>query len=180
MPSERSLYRKIQIAIDIAKSVRVDSMQGLAAEIEARELPSFNTLQYDRERDTFVPRQSGRTIRRVLHLCRRLDLLADDGHLSEHGRIILRRTKFDGILANQVRNVLREHGVNLKRINTVIRSKLKADPPILPTASELWESMQPELRQADFSRLLTLLVNCGTAESSQRRVFLRINGTEDS
>lgn len=181
MASERSLYRKIQLVLDVAKSVNVESMHGLTTEIESRELPSFNTLQYDRESDTFVPQQSVKTIRRVLQLCRRLDLLTDNGHLSTQGRVTLRRAKFDAALTLQVHQVLQQHGVDLNEVNAVIRAKLKADPPILPTAAELWDAIGPEeLGQAEFSRLLTLLVNCGAASSSQRRIFLRIGVLDHS
>jgi hypothetical protein len=175
MPSERSLYRKIQLALDVAKSVTIDSLKELATEIESGELPSFNTLQYDRERDEFIPRQSTTSIRRVLRLCLRLNLLDDDGRLTANGRSALRKAKFDSVLSSQVVRDLEQNGVNLGKINALIRSKLKADPPILPTAAELWESIQPELTPSDFSGLLTLLVNCGAAESSQRRIFLRIS-----
>jgi hypothetical protein len=47
------------------------------------------------------------------------------------------------------------------------------DPVIMPTAVELWEHASGDIPLLLFSQLLTLLAQCGGAESSQRKVYLQ-------
>jgi len=174
MASEKSLHRKIQLILENAASSSADNISELAAEIEGKKLPNFNTLQYDKKKDEFLWRQSGRVIRRAVRMCVRLGLLDDRGQLTKNGRLACRKTQFDSALAESIRGILVRDGVAMQSLNNAIAEGLKSDPPILPTAKALWEALGSEMRAGDFSRLLTLLSHCGAAESSQAKVYLRI------
>ncbi len=172
MPSERSLYRKIQLTLDVAKSSEADSLTDLTATVVAKQFPNFDTLQYDEEVDDFTWRQSDKVVRRTVRLCNHLGLVQKDGRLSKIGRQATRKTRFEEVIAERVRIRLMEAGVEIGRLNRIIKKKLQSEPTVLPTAAELWDEVEPQIARAEFSRMLTLLTHCGAAASSQRKIFL--------
>ena len=172
MPSERSLFRKIQTVVDIAKSVRVRDIAELCEEVEQRAPSVFNTSRYDASQDKFVASISPESIKRTVVFCRTLELITDDGVLSQEGREASRKSRFNETIGERVRIVLSTNGVRLSAMNSVIRDKLHANPPILPTAEVLWTELQPSMSRGMFSKLLTLLVYCDGGQSSQRKVYL--------
>ena len=174
MPSEKSVYRKIQVVLDTAKSVQVNTLEDLRAEIRARKQPNFLTRQFDREQDTFVPDISDRSIRRTLVVCLLLELIGPDGRLTKEGRQALRILRFDDVVANQIRSFLRREGIIFSNLNKVIIEDLHSNPPVLPTSRELWEAVDADISYSNFSRMLILLAQCGGAKSSQRKIYLRI------
>ena len=176
MASSRSIYRKIQEVLDFAKSIDVKTAAQLRSEIESTEPQIFKTNQYDRESDAFVPRISQRVIRNTVNMCELLDLIGVDGGLTDLGREALRKNRFDKVLSSQVRLKLRTKGVTLAEINRVIITSLQAKPPIMPTCARIWESCGGTMSYSLFWRLLTLLANCGAAESSQKKIYLHIQG----
>jgi len=173
MPSENSVYRKMQVVLDIAKSVTVNTLEELRREIKGRKRPNFETDQYDQAQDKFVPRQSDRVIRRTVGLCHVLNLIGSDGHLTKEGRQSLIR--FDNVVANQIRSFLHREGIIFSDLNKVILEDLHSNPPVLPTSRELWETVDADISYSNFSRMLTLLVQCGGAKSSQRKIYLHIS-----
>lgn len=175
MASEKSLYRKIQLVLEVAQSMRTSTLSELYEGIEAGELPNFLTYQYDEDTDDFSWRQSAKVIRRTVRLCCRLELLRADGRLTPVGRQALRKTRYDKILGQQARMVLERGEVVLSDLNGIILDSLQSDPPVMPTATRLWEVIEPDIGKADFSRLLTLLSNCGSAKSSQKKIYLHID-----
>ncbi len=174
MPSESSLYRKIQVALDIAKSVKVDSVVGLRAEISGRKPPNFLSRRYDRETDKFVVDISGRSIRQTVAICRILGLLEESGGLSEQGRRAIQRAKFDNVLASRIRALMRGEDVDLPALNTAIEKGFHAKPPTLPTAKELWGASHGSMTYPLFARMLTLLSHSGGAKSTQKKIYLHI------
>jgi hypothetical protein len=174
MAGSRSLYRKIQEVLDFAKSVDVKTAAELRAEIESTEPQIFKTNQYDRDSDTFVPRVSPRVIRNTVNMCELLDFIGIDGALTDLGREALRKNRFDQILSRQVRSKLKTKGVTLAEINRVIIASLQSRPPVMPTCARIWESCGGTMSYSLFWRLLTLLANCGVAESSQKKIYLHI------
>jgi hypothetical protein len=169
------VYRKIQVVLDTAKSVKVSTLEELHSEILSRKQPNFLTRRYDRERDTFATDISNRVIRRTLSTCVVLGLIGPDGRLTKEGRQALRSVRFDSVVANQVRSFLRREGIIFSDINKVILEDLHSNPPVLPTSRELWETVDADISYSNFSRMLTLLVQCGGAESSQRKIYLHIS-----
>lgn len=175
MASERSLYKKIQEVLVIARSVRVKSLRELRDHIESEPPDMFKTRQYDAKTDTKPLLVSPPVVRRAVNMCLFLELLSIDGRLTETGREALHPRQFDQIVAECVRSKMLESGVHLSRLNDVIVKGLQASPPALPTSGALWEAAGNDMAKGLFTRLLTLLAHCGAAESSQRKIFLRID-----
>src|SRR5690242_16356134 len=99
MPSERSLYHKIEIILDLAKSAKVSTVADLRDAIYAQRPPTFFSKRFDRRSDTFIDEISGKVIRRSVNLCIALRLLETDGTLTTEGREALRKTRFDRVVA---------------------------------------------------------------------------------
>lgn len=175
MPGEKSLHRKIQLVLDQANSSEATSLGDLADRILNRQIPNFQTFQYDSEKDAFSWRPSIRVIKRAIILCHQLGLLDEKGRLTTYGKQAARKAQFDLVLSDRVRRVLVHDGVAIGKLNEAIEASLRSDPPILPTAKSLWAILQPNLNAADFSRFLTLLSHCGAAQSSQAKVYLRLD-----
>ncbi len=175
MPSENSVYRKMQVVLEIAKSVTVNTLEQLRREIRGSKRPNFETDQYDQAQDTFVPRQSDRVIQRTVGLCFTLELIGSDGRLTKEGRQSLVRARFDNVVASQIRSFLRREGISFSDLNKVILEDLHSNPPVLPTSRELWEAVDADISYSNFSRMLTLLAQCGGAKSSQRKIYLHIS-----
>jgi hypothetical protein len=97
-----------------------------------------------------------------------------DGGLTEIGRKALHKKQFDGLVAGQIRSFLKKAGVNLMELNQIIQNHLKADPPVLPTCKEIWVATANQVSYPTFSRMLTLLAQCGGAHSSQKKIYLNI------
>ena len=173
MPSENSVYRKMQVVLEITKSVTVNTLEQLRREIKGSKRPNFETDQYNKDKDKFIRQQSERVIRRTVAFCHDLNLIGPDGHLTKEGRQSLIR--FDNVVANQIRSFLRREGIIFSDLNKVILEDLHSNPPVLPTSRELWETVDADISYSNFSRMLTLLVQCGGAMSSQRKIYLHIS-----
>lgn len=132
----------------------------------------FNTSRYVAERDAFVPDISIQAIKRAVAFCRFLDLLTEEGTLTVHGRDAARKSRFSAVLGEQARLMLGRAGVKFGVMNSVIRSRLHADPPVLPTSDVLWNELQPNMSRGTFSKMLTLLIHCECGHSSQKKVYL--------
>jgi hypothetical protein len=174
MPSENSIYWKIRLTLDVAKSTKATELADLRSEIRGRNLSNFNSRHYDRDKDSYVIGVSERAIRRTLKLCQDLHLIGSDGVLTEEGRQAIRKTQFDAVLASQVRAFLKQLGVDLTNLNKVISKNFHSNPPILPTCQELWTTAGNGIDYSTFSSMLTLLSQCGGAESSQKKLYLYI------
>jgi len=172
VPSERSLFRKVQTVVEVARTVKVSDLEGLCQEIKGLGPTMFNTSRYVAARDAFVTDISAQAIKRAVAFCRFLDLLSDEGALTVHGRDAARKSRFSAVLGEQARLVLGRAGVKLGVVNSVIRSKLHAEPPVLPTSDVLWDELQPTMSRGTFSKMLTLLIHCECGQSSQRKVYL--------
>ena len=163
------------MTLDVAKSVKVSSIEGLRSEISALGTPTFMTWRYNRKRDEFAEETSDEVIRRTVNLCLLLDLLSSDGCLTNQGRQALRRARFDQVVAGQVRALLRGQGVELGTLNDIILKSLHSKPPVLPTCKGIWTATGSSMKYGAFSRMLTLLAYCGGAESSQKKIYLRVD-----
>jgi hypothetical protein len=172
VPSERSLFRKVQTVVEVAKTVKVSTLEELCREIKGLGPTMFNTSRYVAERDAFVTDISLEAIKRAVAFCRFLDLLSEEGGLTVHGRDAARKSRFGAVLGEQARLMLGRAGVKLGALNSVIRGKLHADPPVLPTSDVLWDELQPTMSRGTFSKMLTLLIHCECGRSSQKKVYL--------
>ncbi|MGD0538049.1 MAG: hypothetical protein ABSC03_10440 [Verrucomicrobiota bacterium] len=172
MPSEFSLYRKIQVVLETARGVNVTSLVELRREIILQRAPNFLTKQYDKEHDSFVQEVSRRGVRRTVNICGTLRLIDERGDLSEAGRRALRRTVFDRILTEQIHKCLEDNRLGPTMLNAIIAKGLRSNPVVMPTTAELWEEAKTEVPLLLFSQMLTLLAQCGSADSSQRKIYL--------
>lgn len=175
MPSERSIYRKIQEVLSVTKAKKVSSLQELRAVIAEQPGDMFKTQQYNQRTDKVVPKVSIRVIGQAVRICHLLELIDDEGTLTDIGRQAFRRARFDKIVANQVRARLKEYRVNLSHLNRVITEGFQERPPVLPTSMVLWEAGGGDMPKGLFTKFLTLLAHCGRAESSQSKVYLHID-----
>lgn len=175
MASQFSTYSKIQAVIDIAKAVSVDSIGALQKEVASQAPPNFLVRKYDRERDTFRPAISERAVRKAVRLCLLLGLIDEHGSLSKGGRDALRSSKFDDVVAASVRAYLRSNGVEFAKLNTMIVEQLHRTPPNLTTSEALWNLSKPSLAYPVFATLLSLLSQCGRADSSQSKIYLKFS-----
>ena len=151
----------------------VASVDELRREILGRKPSLFFSRHYNPDTDRFDEEVSDRVIRKTLGTCRVLGLLSEDGSLTSAGREGLRKTRFDAVIASAVRKFLDEREIQLSKLNEVIRKRLQASPPVLPTSEELWQASETEMSKGTFARMLTLLAHTGAVQSAQRRIYLR-------
>jgi hypothetical protein len=162
----------VQTVVEVAKTVKVSTLEELCQEIKGLGPTMFNTSRYVAERDAFVTDISLEAIKRAVAFCRFLGLLSEEGGLTVHGRDAARKSRFGAVLGEQARLMLGRAGVKLGAVNSVIRGKLHADPPVLPTSDVLWDELQPTMSRGTFSKMLTLLIHCECGRSSQKKVYL--------
>lgn len=174
MPSQISIYWKIQVVLSFCKSAEISSIEDLKEKILKREFKNFETFQYNKEKDQVEKKQSYRVIRRTVNFCRMLNLIGENGCLTNIGIQALQRKKFETIINKQIHALLDSKGISLVSINEIIHKGLKAVPPIMPTSKELWNSICEKIGYSIFSKLLTLLSQCGGAQSSQKKIYLLI------
>lgn len=174
MANESSLYRKIQVVLEASKSQKVDSLDELRREIGGLKPDNFLTRSYNEDTDSFIIGISEKSIRKTVNLCHRLSLLDEAGKRTDEGVEASRRTQFDRVVAQQIRLFLKGAGISLRELNRTIARSLRSDPPVLATSRTLWEATEGNVPYSTFSRMLTLLTQCGGAKSSQRKVYLHI------
>jgi hypothetical protein len=175
MPSEFSLFRKIQVVLEIAKAVEVRSWRELNGEIISQRPPNFLTKQYDKKHDAMMHDVSRRGVRKTIRICRMLQLIDDNGHITDVGRRALRSSVFNRVLSAQVQQFLGTNGIQIGTLSVIINKSLRSDPLVMPTSSVLWQESGSKMSLLLFSQMLTLLAQCGMAESSQRKIYLRFN-----
>ncbi|HEV7747699.1 MAG TPA: hypothetical protein VGO56_22055 [Pyrinomonadaceae bacterium] len=174
MPSENSIYRKIQIVLEVAKSTEVNSIGELQIAIRSKNLVTFHTRHFDRVKDAFVTAISDKSIHSALSFCRDLKLLKDNGTLTPEGRQAIQRSKFDRVIADSILSYLQDSGVDIRALNKLILISIQSNPPVLPTCHELWVSIQEKTDFSNFAKMLNLLSQCGMAQSSQKKIYLGI------
>ena len=83
--------------------------------------------------------------------------------------------RYEQIVKKQVELRLEECGASAKLLNDTIRQCLTKQPPVLPTAQEIWSKVKIDMALPLFERFLTLLGQCGAARCSQRKLYLHID-----
>lgn len=175
MPSERSVYSKIQVVLDVAKSVKLETMTQLIEAVRGLKADNFLTRHYDTDEDSYVIGISERSIQRTIDLCRKLTLIGDDGRLTEAGRQASRKTQFDNAVASQIRAYFDREHISLSDVNRFIMKNLHANPPVLSTTREIWNEKGKDTHYSTFARMLSLLAQCGGANTSQKKIYLHID-----
>lgn len=174
MPSQNSIYRKIQLVLQVAKSVEVESIGELQNAIKVSNFVAFHTRHFDRVKDSFVTAISEKSIRNVVSFCRDLKLLTENGTLTRQGRQAIQQSKFEQVISNSIRVYLQDAGVDIRDLNKLILANIQSNPPVLPTSKELWDSIEEKTDYSNFAKMLNLLSQCGMAQSSQKKIYLHI------
>lgn len=174
MAHEHSIYRKVQIVLETAKSSNSESLNGLEAIIKEKNLTAFHSRQFDREKDIYTTSTSIKSIRRVVRFCRELELVKENGSLTAAGREALHRARFEDVIVARVLSYFKNADIEVAQINQLIADRLHSRTPALTTANEIWETLKTKISYSKFSPMLTLLSQCGGARSSRKKVYLGI------
>jgi len=174
MIGERSIYRKIQAALDIAKEGRSKSIRELEENIYSLSPINFCYTRIDKEKSKRIPYCSKDSIRRIIKICEDLNLINEKGKLTESvGFDALDESKFDKILSKQILKILKQENISLEKISSAIKNNLlQANPVILPTSDAIWNALGQPFQYEHFSSLLTLLGHSRALAFSQRKIFL--------
>ncbi len=174
--SERSLYSKLNVILRAAAhgAEDVTTLFELRAQIESQSHSEFLTLQYDGDEDDYVWKQSRRSIARAVQTARRLNLLDNEGSVTDTGRRALRSEKaYRAEVRSAVASRLRDGGAAMSDLQAGSHRMLRLDPPVLPTAIRLYERLAPSgIARTEFTALLNMLSEVDGAVAEQRRVYV--------
>ncbi|MBU4319655.1 MAG: hypothetical protein KJ739_00990 [Nitrospinae bacterium] len=173
MIGERSIYRKVQVVLDSAKSGKTKSLQELEENIVSLSPINFSYTIMDKKRGKRVPHCSTDSVHKIVSLCIDLELVNEKGKLTDIGINLLDQDKFEKVLSKQVLIFLKNTGITLEKMSETIKADmLQSDPVILPTSEAIWNALDQPVPLERFSVLLTLLGQCNTITTSRRKLFL--------
>jgi hypothetical protein len=170
MSSDRSVLNKIRLALMAAQQTQPNSPVDLH---RALKQTAFYSRQYDIEADEWHYALSSATVRRTVGLCSLLGLIDDRGRLASAGRQALKHERFEIVVGQRARLVLESTGVDLDRLNRVIRRALSADPVELPTTRFLYAEVADTIRFSLFTRLVNLCLQTGAMIGSRKHLVIR-------
>jgi hypothetical protein len=176
--SEKSIYSKIKYILRLLKDKELYSENELNKYIIRHNLKSFQTFQYDPKEDTTKELVSKNVIKKTIELCTDLKLINVDYSLTNEGINANIDTDYNVTIANQVLKFMKENGVEINKINTIIMNCLTSNTLRLPTLNEIWNELETNIKKEKLSQLLTLLYYCGFARCSQRKLYFGIMGHE--
>jgi hypothetical protein len=179
MASERSIYNKIFVVLEIANSYESEKFEDLKEYIKDISPNIFKTNQYNEKIDDFAIAFSEKVLDRIFAICKALELLDNEFRITELGRKASDLLNFNSILSNQVYSIFQKEGIKLDEINEIIKNCFKAEPPILPTARKLWEIANIDMPLIRFSQYINLLYHCNLALVSQKKIYLSFTTFED-
>ena len=176
MPGDRSLYRKMQVVLDEARSGGHRSLDGLIDGLLAKGPLNFEYRGRDPASGQKRLRCSRNSVTRAIPLCCDMGLVnGETDRLTRSGMVAVDRGRFDDVVAARVADRLDELGVSVKKMEAVITDKLlRASRPILPTSDALYDALGRLLRECEFRTYLNLLGRCGGIRTSQSRIYLPI------
>ncbi len=168
--NERTIHRKLQVILDSARRSRYQSVVELRAILEAEPPISF---MYRKTKDHKF-HCSDKSIARSINVAINLGLLdKESGRLTDVGIKATDPQKFDRIIGKQAVNYLDQSGAPLTKIATAINKRLlQANPPITPTAVNIWLAIDEPIPFPAFAIYLRLIGYCGVLATSQSKIFL--------
>src|SRR5437764_9607223 len=113
MPSQSSIFWKIQVVLEVAKSAEVESIGDLQKVIKGINPSNFHTRRFNRAKDSFVTAISDKSIHNTVRFCQDLQLLNEDGALTKEGRQAIQKAKFDSVIVSCVLSLFRQFEVNV-------------------------------------------------------------------
>ncbi len=176
MASERSLYSKVRLVLDASLSAEPETLGELSDRVLAQGHSAFVTRQYDPDADDYVWKASRPSVVRAVGVSRRLGLIDDVGQLTPEGRDA---HSSDGAFGRGITAAaasrLADSGAVISDLNELAVAMLRRSPPEMPTAAAFFQELGPAIGKAEFSRLLTLMADAGSALIAQRRVYLEFS-----
>lgn len=173
MIGERSIYRKVQVVLDVAKTGKTKSLNELEENIVSINPINFSYTIMDKKRGKRVPHCSTDSVRKTVSLCIDLELINEKGKLTDIGINLLDQDKFEKVLSKQVLIFFKNTGITLEKMSETIKADmLQSNPVILPTSEAIWNALDQPVPLERFSVLLTLLGQCNTITTSRRKLFL--------
>jgi hypothetical protein len=168
--NERTIHRKLQVILDVAQRRKYQSLLELRTALEDEPPISF---MYRKAKDHKL-HCSTRSILRTLRVAINLGLLErESGKLTDTGVRATDPQKFDRVIGKQAADYLEHAGTPLSKITTAInRRLLRADPPITPTAVNIWSALDEPMAFPTFALYLRLIGFCGVLATSQAKIFL--------
>ena len=174
MPSERSIYRKVQVILEYCQPKKHKSIDELVDLIVGRAPASFVYHRIDPESDEIGAFASFRSIMHAVKITIELGLIHDNsGHLTKLGVSATDPGRFSRIIGNQTVELLKQKGVPLERIESTISSKLLHNkPPLSPTVDKIWLELNPEIRLKDFASFMNILGSSGILNVERKKIYL--------
>jgi hypothetical protein len=173
-PNQRSTYAKVRTILGCAHSERerLASLDDLVHAVENSVAPSFTYFRArSRRGGSEVVPCSLELVRARISLCVELGLLhPESGRLTRAGQDCLKAEGVNRVLIRQVRQLLEKQGFNFGTLHSQLRPA--PDGYWLPTAQRLYDESPPNMKVADFRRMLNLLVESGYLRAVQSRVYL--------
>jgi len=175
MPSERILYRKIQVVLDEARRDQASTLEELAENIQKRSPLNFTYFNVRLGKRAVVEVCKTETIRKTIDICVDLNLInGDTAKLTPWGRKAVDPNYYDSTLRQQLKNALERFDVGVVKIEKTIQKMLaEAKPDRIPT----WDAISDEfnLKSRDrekFHSFLTLLGMCKGITYSLKKIYL--------
>lgn len=176
MPSERSVFRKVQIILEYCQPNRHKSIDELVDLIVRRSPASFVYYRSDAESEEIRAIASPKSIMHAIELAIELGLINENsGHLTKLGVSATDPRRFSRIVGNQTVELLKNKGLPLEKIEQTIFEKfLQSRPPLPPTMKRIWEALATEVKIRDFASYLNILGLTGILSVEQKRIYLPI------
>ncbi len=176
MPSERSVFRKVQIILEYCQPNKHKSIDDLVDLIAGRAPASFVYYRSDTESEEIRAIASYKSIMHAIELAIELGLIHENsGHLTKLGVSATDPRRFSRIIGNQTVELLEHKGLSLEKIESTISDKLLHNkPPLPPTVKRIWEALATEVKIKDFASYLNILGITGILSVEQKKIYLPI------
>jgi hypothetical protein len=174
MPSERSIFRKVQVILEYCQPNKHKSIEELVDLIERRAPASFVYHRFDVESEEVKTMASHNSIMHAIELAVELGLISEtSGHLTKLGVSATDPRRFSRIIGNQTVELLKNKGLPLEKIEQTIFEKfLRSRPPLPPTVKRIWEALTTEVKIKDFASYLNILGITEILSVVQKRIYL--------
>jgi hypothetical protein len=177
--NQRSIYVKIQTILGCAYSERhrISSLEDLKDAVVRSRSPAFTYFRAHRIKGSEVVACSQELILERIKLCAELDFIdRESGQLTKSGREALKKESFGGVVSRHVQKYLGDKGFDFGLLKS--GKRVAGSNFWLPTASLLYNQNGVTIPFQTFRRLLNLLVECGSLQALQSRLFLPPNTYE--
>ena len=176
MPSERSIFRKIQVILDYCQPRKHHSIDELKDVIEKKSPLNFVYYRVDTNSDETKPYASNKSISHAVDLCVELGLINSvTGHPTKLGVSASDPRRFSRIIGHQTLEILKLKGISLDEIEaTIVQRLLHRTPPVSPSVKRIWAELSTEIKLKYFASYMNILGLSGILSVEQKRIYLPI------